>query len=79
MDLVICRRWTNRGGNNGNTGEGPLPAITGLNRNLAEATSTDNLNELMQRGKVQQLSVSSLMVPQKARFIFQVVTAMKKA
>jgi TonB-dependent starch-binding outer membrane protein SusC len=56
--------------NSGNTGEGPLPAIAGLNRTLAAATNTDNLSELLQHGRVQQLSVSSSYATPRSSFYF---------
>lgn len=56
--------------NSGNTGEGPLPAIGGLNRTLAAATNTDNVGELLQQGRVQQLSVSSSYATPRSSFYF---------
>lgn len=63
---VLDQSWHN----SGSTGEGPLPAIPGLTRELAAATSTDNPGELLQQGRVQQLSVSSSYGTARSSFYF---------
>ena len=63
---VLDQSWRN----SGQTGEGPLPAIPGLDRSLAAATNTNNLDEILNRGRVQHLSLSASHGTAKSAFYF---------
>lgn len=63
---VLDQSWLH----SGQTGEGPLPAIPGLDRSLASATNTNNLDEILTRGRVQHLSVSASHGTAKSSFYF---------
>ncbi|WEK34874.1 MAG: SusC/RagA family TonB-linked outer membrane protein [Candidatus Pseudobacter hemicellulosilyticus] len=63
---LLDQAWAN----SGQTGEGPLPAITGLNRTLAAATNTDNMDALLRSGNVQNLSLSATHGTARSSFFF---------
>lgn len=44
--------------NAGGTGQGPLPSLPVWNRSEAEAVNTNNLDEVLETGRVQQLNLS---------------------
>jgi TonB-linked SusC/RagA family outer membrane protein len=44
--------------NSGQTGQGPLPAITGLTRELASTVNTNNLDLILNTGSLRQMNLS---------------------
>lgn len=54
--------------NSGQTGQGPLPAISGLTRALAESTNSDQLGKILQNGEVRQMSLSTTYNSDKTSF-----------
>ncbi|WP_165973295.1 SusC/RagA family TonB-linked outer membrane protein [Pedobacter sp. ok626] len=61
---LLDESWVNGGG----TGNGPLPVRPGFDRALAQATDNDNLDELLNMGNVQQLSLTSSYGSDKTNF-----------
>lgn len=62
---ALDRSWQNAG----NTGDAPLN-IPGLTSDLAKATNTDHLGELLQQGRVQQLTLSASYGTARSSFYF---------
>lgn len=54
--------------NSGNTGNGPLPVRANFNRTLAENTDNNNLDEVLNMGGVQQLSLTTSYGSDKTNF-----------
>lgn len=52
---LLDQAWANSGG----TGEAPLPAASGLTRAEAEANNTDHMEQVLDAGRVQHVSLSS--------------------
>ena len=44
--------------NSGQTGQGPLPVITGLTRSLASATNINNMDQILNSGALKQMNLS---------------------
>jgi len=44
--------------NSGQTGQGPLPAIAGLDRNLASSVNINNMDQILNTGAVKQMNLS---------------------
>ncbi|MCX2479446.1 SusC/RagA family TonB-linked outer membrane protein [Pedobacter sp. MC2016-15] len=54
--------------NSGQTGQGPLPAIAGLTRELASGTNTDNLELILHNGSLRQMNLSMASGSDKTNF-----------
>jgi TonB-linked SusC/RagA family outer membrane protein len=52
---LLDQSWVN----SGQTGQGPLPAISGLTRTLAESTNTDQMSKILKNGDIRQMSLST--------------------
>lgn len=62
---ALDRSWQNAG----NTGDAPMN-IPGLTSDLAKATNTDHLGEILQQGRVQQLTLSASHGTARSSFYF---------
>lgn len=63
---VLDKAWQN----SGNTGQGPLPTIPGFTRADAETINTDHMDQLLENGQIQHVSISAGYDNQKTSFYF---------